>query len=1736
MADNYEDGVSRVLSLMNRQFTNVIWQAGKPPLDSELNLVGQVSAENLSEVLRGQTHSGFLLDPLRTEEDFFFYENAVNYFEMGREASTSSESPKPLIALVNGWVIPVVGFNTSSGKSNAIELPSPPTSGSETHLVFLEVWKAVLNPDTGDNRPSDETIYPYGNTGHTAFSYDDEMIDPTLGFSTTKRVQVQYRIRTQGTGIDIISYPEGLGSAEVLAQGTQGTPVEGYAFSAVSNDAGLYRAGLGNGASQTALGTVDGYVYAVPICAVFRRNSGEYQAVSVGGTPNHNGASARVTEEQSGFLTTLILNAALTSTQTGVVSVTGLVGSGIDDTGLLVGGERFLKIGEGQETEIISISAVNTGAGTITILSRGRAGTEAKRHFSGDVISAYNTRPDGRFADEVVREDLIDLRHAVTLGDWDYQRLLTGAVSSLLTNNLRTSFKQAGVGSNSVGAIVNEVTSLSEDTLTHTLQVDRPDGIRQIWSDAAVMQTDVTFLVDFGVPLDASNFASNLDAGLIDTWTIGGKFDPRGFFPNSTTRIRSGACLFFGVGGLSGSLGARLGFTGSDNKQVRFVAPREKPKFAPFKVRYMGFNRANQVGDTSSTQGLYISPTASSNFEEPFIVLGGSKATYSGRSSSLTTGHLRNLKAVDPVTLAATNLWAVNTGGSTATLFSTEVFDDGTTVGDLVTHFGEDPYGTNSEIYLVVYGDGSNPSNNGAYRIVGNSTSIYQSVLKYRGAVAQGSSVAVDGDPWTGEENPTYWLYLTKVGDYSDGSFSTGSATITFEVRTQYLDTRDESNAIVFTAIDDIPEFPGILENTSAGNLLISTSLQYSAGRGGTARVLDKIEALSIRDASNEYLRNAPSDLDTDAVADIPLPNGETPLPTNHHISTWSGLHKAGEYVGHSERDGLVETEAFIDLGSKSLVLRPYRSHGIKLFTYSLGSSAIGNSTYLGGVINKLETGVYTNTGFVFEVPHEVMPSFGRQDIPYHIKTGSSDPYMEGVNHLFLSQRVTSNGIFKMIGGESDGATGGVYPYLFGTGVGTYGQKVTNPFPDISQSCFVAEKVVISYTTAEFGDTHHGIKLPPHYGIARLMGVYEASEFNDKAPDAGRGAHQSDRETPITNGPTNLLRKDNSLYPIHILENGGQEATGEEGSHTYVVMEHAIDITRADNYVVGNTFTTFNYVVECEVFIFSKGFISHNNFVLPRVYGGDGSLTGTSLTSLENIRMCVPSAIPATDSVYVSGTRTVYQGDPYHTIGGASPSISDAPLRYGLIPSSSAYKLATPRGQLLEDGSSAIEVINRRSLEVLASMDFYTTLGTGALGGTLIENSYNDVGYVRYRNTLATSPERERIPTSGIQPLPQPQTSLFTAPLDANSNYGYATLRLYSSTENVVITYTDAEGVVEYETTTGSPASLSAMATLVVAYFLENGIEVRVVTPVGGTYLNFIFQTRNRGDGTATLGVLADVSYRTRAITRLFAGDSVYETTAFTPTLVTFKGATRVPVNGASSAHKVDISLVGMTSRLPLGILVSDFDFLGEDPLRDESGAFQTLGSKSTSYPSSISVNEVGEQYTKITGSAGDVLQMGDGALMEYGAYPLAGGTRKYRISRGGGSVFGASGDVKGAPLSFLNGSIPSNLSPVLKGGVLACRAMLVKNYPEEAFSGASLATMSQGSEVQLLVVTSAVYQSERHEGGDIAPITLRGEISPSGFGEGFVAADRFKIKGNPLIKEPANEVTSVNPAKYSVV
>ena len=48
--------------------------------------------------------------------------------------------------------------------------------------------------------------------------------------------------------------------------------------------------------------------------------------------------------------------------------------------------------------------------------SRARAGTTAKTHV-GTKIEVYISRPDGKYADQITKDDVLDMRHAVTLGE-----------------------------------------------------------------------------------------------------------------------------------------------------------------------------------------------------------------------------------------------------------------------------------------------------------------------------------------------------------------------------------------------------------------------------------------------------------------------------------------------------------------------------------------------------------------------------------------------------------------------------------------------------------------------------------------------------------------------------------------------------------------------------------------------------------------------------------------------------------------------------------------------------------------------------------------------------------------------------------------------------------------------------------------------------------------------------------------------------------------------------------------------------------------------------------------------------------------------------------------------------------------------------------------------------------------------------------------------------------------------
>jgi len=197
-----------------------------------LNLVSGICNEDLTNLVRSQAHSGFFADPIRANSDFSTEPSFSNSFLFG-DAPIGYDAPV-LWANVNGWIIPVTG-TAYSGIANKINLYPPPSSDTRIDFVFLEAWLTTIapNPSTID-KPTASTIYKYGNVKFGGTNIPDDMQDPAMGFETTRRVQLQYRIRVYGSGtglgasIDLSTYPDGLDSPAVKGQGTAASPVAAY--------------------------------------------------------------------------------------------------------------------------------------------------------------------------------------------------------------------------------------------------------------------------------------------------------------------------------------------------------------------------------------------------------------------------------------------------------------------------------------------------------------------------------------------------------------------------------------------------------------------------------------------------------------------------------------------------------------------------------------------------------------------------------------------------------------------------------------------------------------------------------------------------------------------------------------------------------------------------------------------------------------------------------------------------------------------------------------------------------------------------------------------------------------------------------------------------------------------------------------------------------------------------------------------------------------------------------------------------------------------------------------------------------------------------------------------------------------------------------------------------------------------------------------------------------------------
>jgi hypothetical protein len=225
---------------------------------------------------------------------------AANQFQIFNGSPTSTAAS--IATQING-IVPTV---TAVANANIVQITANDsgtvgnayTLGSSNPTAILPSGGFLAGGADTPNKPTQDSIYRHGNVDSSAaVALPDDIEDPTVAAETTKRVQVQYRIRHTGEaeGVDFKLQADGFSNPNILAQGSQVAPVALYPFVPADNktvidnsdardgvagpdigygiiDNGLWIAGEGTATSAADLGTIDGFVYAIPIAFVFRKN------------------------------------------------------------------------------------------------------------------------------------------------------------------------------------------------------------------------------------------------------------------------------------------------------------------------------------------------------------------------------------------------------------------------------------------------------------------------------------------------------------------------------------------------------------------------------------------------------------------------------------------------------------------------------------------------------------------------------------------------------------------------------------------------------------------------------------------------------------------------------------------------------------------------------------------------------------------------------------------------------------------------------------------------------------------------------------------------------------------------------------------------------------------------------------------------------------------------------------------------------------------------------------------------------------------------------------------------------------------------------------------------------------------------------------------------------------------------------------------------------------------------
>lgn len=257
-------------------------------------------------------------------------------FQIG---TTDAATALSLGVVITSQVATAAG-NSEGTATAAVTAVAPGIAGNAVTMATSNPVAFVLSGATltggvdTPGKPAADKLYRHGNTqSHTNAWLPDDITDPILLRETAQRIQIQYRIRYTGAaeGVNFKEHPDGFSNSSVpiYAQGGAVAPVLNYPFVPADNtavvgassapaygvmDGGLYVSGDGSPASTTALQSLDGFVYAIPLAFVFRHNDASDPVSAVlGFDPGNN------------------TNGAPMSNHVGYVGVLGAIAAGKSD-------------------------------------------------------------------------------------------------------------------------------------------------------------------------------------------------------------------------------------------------------------------------------------------------------------------------------------------------------------------------------------------------------------------------------------------------------------------------------------------------------------------------------------------------------------------------------------------------------------------------------------------------------------------------------------------------------------------------------------------------------------------------------------------------------------------------------------------------------------------------------------------------------------------------------------------------------------------------------------------------------------------------------------------------------------------------------------------------------------------------------------------------------------------------------------------------------------------------------------------------------------------------------------------------------------------------------------------------------------------------------------------------------------------------------------------------------------